>query len=169
MISRLRLSRVGRVARLSAVALALVASSTLAIPATPVSAQQEVKAIHENGMLVTPAQIGKSYYSRLSVNNHDTMQLQNGTLFEAWKIQGNRGQCVQVTMRSDEFDSMLELYAVHPVTGEMELLERNDDGGEGLDARLEGRLPATGTYYIVASAADGEDPNAKYNLDFKSC
>ena len=168
MIVRPSFARVARLARLTAAALALVASATLAVPAAPVAAQA-VKAVHENGMVVTPAQIGKSYFSRLSVNNHDTMQLQNGTLFEAWKIQGNRGQCVQVTMRADDFDSMLELYAVHPVTGEMELLERNDDGGEGLDARIQGRLPATGTYYVVASAADGEDPNARYDLDFKSC
>jgi hypothetical protein len=161
-------SRIARLARLSAAAVALVAGLTLAVPTASVSAQ-EVKAIHENGMLVTPAQIGKSYFSRLSVDNHDTMQLQNGTLFEAWKIQGTRGQCVQVTMRAKEFDSMLELYAVHPVTGEMELLERNDDGGDGLDARVQGRLPATGTYYVVASAADGEDPNARYELDFKRC
>jgi hypothetical protein len=167
-MSRISFHRIARVARLSTITAALIAGLTLAVPAAPVSAQ-EVKAIHENGMLVTPAQIGKSYFSLLSVRNHDTMQLQNGTLIEAWKIQGNRGQCVQVTMRSDEFDSMLELFAVHPVTGEMELLERNDDGGDGVDARLEGRLPATGTYYIVASAADGEDPNAKYNLDIKTC
>lgn len=168
MIFRFSPSRVARIVRLSAAAVALLAGVTLAVPAAPVSAQ-EVKAVHENGMLVTPAQIGKSYFSRLSVNNHDTMQLQNGTLFEAWKIQGSRGQCVQVTMRSNEFDSLLELYAVHPVTGEMELLERNDDGGEGLNARLQGRLPTTGTYYVVASAADGEDPNARYELDFRSC
>ncbi len=167
MISRLSCSRVARVGRLSAVALALVASATLAAPA-PVAAQ-EVKAIHENGMVVTPAQIGKSYFSTLSVQNHDTLQLQNGTLIEAWKIQGTRGQCVQITMRSDEFDSLLELYAVHPVTGEMDLLERNDDGAEGVDARIQDPLPVTGAYYVVASAADGEDPNAKYYLDFKSC
>ena len=168
MIFRPSFARVARIARLSAAALVLVTGFTLAVPAVPAFAQ-EVKAIHENGMLVTPAQLGKSYFSRLSVNNHDTMQLQNGTLLEAWKIQGNRGQCVQITMRSDEFDSMLELYAVHPVTGEMELLERNDDGGEGLDARIQGRLPTAGTYYVVASAADGEDPEARYEIDFKTC
>ena len=168
MISRLSCFRVARLARVGAVAVALLAGVTLAVSAAPVSAQ-EVKAIHENGMLVTPAQIGKSYFSRLSVDNHDTMQLQNGTLFEAWKIEGARGQCVQVTMRATEFDSLLELYAVHPVTGEKQLLERNDDGGQGLDARIQGRLPATGTYYVVASAADGEDPNARYELDFRSC
>lgn len=167
-MTRLSFSRVGRIARLGAAAVVLVAGVTLAVPAAPASAQ-EVKAIRENGMLVTPAQIGKSYFSLLSVRNHDTMQLPNGTLIEAWRIQGTRGQCVQVTMRSDAFDSLLELYAVHPMTGEMDLLERNDDGGEGLDARLQGRLPTTGAYYVVASAADGEDPNARYELDFRSC
>jgi hypothetical protein len=161
-------SLMARAARIGVAAAALIVGLAFVAPASPASAQ-EVKAIHENGMIVTPAQIGKGYFSTLSVRNHDTMQLQNGTLFEAWKIQGTRGQCVQVTMRADDFDSMLELYAVHPVTGEMELLERNDDGGEGLDARIEGRLPVTGAYYVVASAADGDDPNAKYNLDFKSC
>ena len=71
-------------------------------------------------------------------------------------------------MRAKELDSMLELYAVHPVTGERQLLKRNDDGGEGLDARIQARLPATGTYYVVASAVDGEDPNARYELDSRS-
>ena len=168
MISPLSFHRLARVARLGTIAGALFVGLALAVPAAPISAQ-EVKAIHENGMLVTPAQVGKSYFSLLSVRNHDTMQLQNGTLIEAWKITGTRGQCVQVTMRSDELDSMLELFSVHPITGEMDLLERNDDGGEGLDARLEGRLPGTGTYYIVASSADGGDPNGKYTLDFRPC
>jgi hypothetical protein len=167
-IARLSVHRFVRVARLGTVAGALFAALTLAVPAASVSAQ-EVKAIHENGMVVTPAQIGKSYFSTLSVQNHDTMQLQNGTLIEAWKITGSKNQCVQISMRSDHFDSFLELYSVDRVTGEMDLLERNDDGGEGLDARIEGRLPSSGTYYVVASAADGEDPNAKYNLDLKSC
>jgi hypothetical protein len=165
---RTSLHRIARRTRIGTAAAALVVGLAFVAPVSPASAQ-EVKAIHENGMIVTPAQIGKSYFSTLSVRNHDTMQLQNGTLFEAWKIQGTRGQCVQVTMRADGFDSMLELYAVHPITGEMELLDRNDDGGEGLDARIQGRLPSTGAYYVVASAADGDDPNAKYNLDFRGC
>lgn len=167
MTSRSPFHRLARVARLGTVAGALVAALALSVPA-PASAQ-EVKAIHENGMVVTPAQIGKSYFSTLSVNNHDTLQFQNGTLVEAWKITGSRNQCVQITMRSDHFDSFLELYAVHPVTGEMDLLERDDDSGGGVDARIQGRLPASGSYYVVASSADGEDPNARYTLDFKGC
>lgn len=168
MISRLSFHRLARVSRLGTLAVALIVGLALAVPAAQVSAQG-LRAIQENGMLVTPAQIGKSYYSHLTVKNPDAMQLQNGTLIEAWKIEGARGHCVQVTMRSDAFDSLLELYAVHPTTGEMDLLERNDDGAEGLDARLQGRLPTSGTYYVVATAADGEDPNGKYTLDFKSC
>ena len=168
MISRPSFAHVARIARVGTLAGALLVALTLAVPAASVSAQ-EVKAIHENGMLVTPAQIGKSYFSTLSVQNHDTMQLQNGTLIEAWKITGTRNQCVAISMRSDEFDSFLELYAVDRITGEMDLLERNDDGGEGVDARIQGRLPATVTYYVVASSADGEAPNAKYTIDFKSC
>jgi hypothetical protein len=165
--SRSSFHRFARIARLGTAAGALVAALALSVPA-PVSAQ-EVKAIRENGMLVTPAQIGKSYFSTLSVRNPDTMELGSGAVIEAWKIQGTRGECVQVTMRSDEFDSLLELYAVHPITGEMDLLERNDDGVGILDARIEGRLPASGAYYVVATTADGEDPNGKYTLDFKSC
>jgi hypothetical protein len=167
-ISRKSFHRLARVARLGTAVAALVAGLTLAGPAG-LAAAQEVKAIRENGMLVTPAAIGKSYYSLLSARNRDTMQFANGTLVEVWKVQGNRGQCVEVSMHSDAFDSMLDMFAVHPVTGEMELIGRNDDGGEGLDARLRGQLPATGTYYVVASAADGEDPDGKYDLAFKSC
>jgi hypothetical protein len=165
--SRSSFDRLVRAARIVTVAGALVAGLALAVPA-PASAQ-EVKAIRENGMLVTPAQIGKSYFSMLSIRNPDTMELGNGSLIEAWKIQGMRGQCVRMTMRSEQFDSLLELYAVHPITGEMELLERNDDGAEGLDARLEGRLPMTGSFYVVATTADGEDPNGKYTIDFQTC
>lgn len=156
-----------RVARVTTFAAALIAGLTFATPAGSAFAE-EVRGIRENGLIVTPAKIGSSYFSTLSARNRDTIQFQNGTLVEIWKIQGQRGQCVDITMRSDAFDTMLDMFAVHPVTGELELVGRNDDG-DGLDARLQGRLPVTGTYYIVASSADGEDPDARYDLTINPC
>lgn len=165
---RLSFDRVTRIARTSTVAAALAAGLTFGLPISLASAQ-EVKAIHENGMVVTPAQVGKSYFSTLSVRNPDTIQYQNGTLVEVWKISGSRGQCVDVTMKSDDFDSLLEIYSVHPHTGELKLLERNDDDGAGLNARIAGRLPQSGAYYIVATSSDGEDPDARYDIAFNAC
>lgn len=70
---------------------------------------------------------------------------------EAWEIQVDSGQQVQIEVMSDEFDPYL--YVVGPG---MAFALTDDDGGSGRDARLCFDAPDSNTYRIVAAALDGE-------------
>ncbi|RZJ04226.1 MAG: peptidase [Brevundimonas sp.] len=77
--------------------------------------------------------------------------------FDAFSFTGREGQRVQATMRSGDFDTLLQLG--NAGGGEFEALASDDDGlGEGTDSRLSFTLPADGDYVLRASplAADGK-------------
>jgi hypothetical protein len=84
---------------------------------------------------------------------------------ERWTFEGERGQVVVITMvrpqpptlSSYALDPLLRLYASGE-TGFTRLVAENDDGGVGVDSRIETRLAATGRYQIAARGL--ERPNA---------
>jgi hypothetical protein len=153
---------------ISLVAVALL----LGVSTSAVSAEtQGPRVIQENGMPVTLAEVGFRYRSSLSTNNRDTVVMDDGTRVELWKIQGQRGDCLDIAMRSEEIDSRLLVLTGSGTSNRSKLADDDDSGGgaNGRDARVRVTLPANGSYYIVAAAASREDSVGQYALEVASC
>lgn len=90
--------------------------------------------------------------------------LPDGSHYDVWRYEGTAGERVQVTMRSDELDSHLLLYA-EPPEG-LELIAEDDDGAGGLDAEIARTLPRDGAYAILANSfGSGEVGSYRIRLD----
>jgi hypothetical protein len=77
-------------------------------------------------------------------------RLPNGTYYDDYVFAGRRNETVIVTLESGTFDTYLYLGTMR--RGTFTELQRDDDGGNGTNSRLEVRLPEDGTYVIRASA-----------------
>jgi hypothetical protein len=73
----------------------------------------------------------------------------DGSVYDAWTFPATAGQTVQITMRSTAVDSYLLLF---DPSGS--LLEFNDDGAGGNDARISFQIDTSGTYTIWANSFD---------------
>jgi hypothetical protein len=81
------------------------------------------------------------------LSDTSALQLYDSTAYQMWLYRGKRNEEIVVTMHSDALDAYL-VVAVAGVT-----LADDDDGGGGTNARLRIRLPADGSYLIVANSA----------------
>ena len=73
---------------------------------------------------------------------------------EFWGFDGIAGDFVVLELNAvdtDKLDSYLELMGPHG-----EIIARNDDGGDGYNARINVELPEDGNYTIIASPYSGE-------------
>ncbi len=70
-------------------------------------------------------------------------------LEDRWTFEGRAGQGIRLDAMSSEFDAYLVLLRDGAV------VDSNDDGGEGRNARIITALPASGTYSAVVSAFGG--------------
>jgi serine protease Do len=73
-------------------------------------------------------------------------RLNDGSVYQAWRFFGTQGQPVRIDVISGAFDAFVILEG--PAGDEV---ARNDDGGDGTDARLSVTLPVTGDYRIIAN------------------
>jgi serine protease Do len=73
--------------------------------------------------------------------------LSDGSLYQAWTFWGTAAQRVQIDVVSNDFDA----YAIL-TDGAGNELARDDDGGEGTDARIIHTLPANGQYRVLATS-----------------
>jgi len=78
----------------------------------------------------------------------DAPHLLNGGPFRVYRFQGQAGTRYVAELRSSDFDAYLVL--AHPVGGVTEVVQEDDDGGEGTDARLAFTLDEGGTYLLIA-------------------
>lgn len=78
--------------------------------------------------------------------------------YQMWNLRGKRGQRIMIDMASSSFDTYLMLR-----TAEGILLARDDDGGDGNNARIRTILPRSGTYSIVATSY-GAAASGDYSL-----
>jgi len=90
-----------------------------------------------------------------------TQDLQTWT-GDVWLFSGQEGDRVTISMQSDEFDTVLEIWGP-----DLMRAEHDDDGGDRTDSLIEGfRLPASGTYSIVARGFSiGETGSYRLSLD----
>jgi len=115
---------VGVTVRVSLLAAALVA---FAVP--PVHAQGQIAV----------GQVMTSQLTAASPVNSD------GRRYAMWTFMGTAGQSVQIDMQSTDLDSYLILQDQNGNE-----LQRNDDGGGGLNSRINFTLPYSGVYRIMA-------------------
>ncbi|MEM7415606.1 MAG: PPC domain-containing protein [Gemmatimonadota bacterium] len=79
----------------------------------------------------------------------DTDARYDGHLVQAWSFRAEAGQRVTIDQMSEDFDSYLRI--VGPGLSE----RTNDDGGDGLNSRLDVTFPETGEYRIIAGSLGG--------------
>jgi hypothetical protein len=130
---------------------------------------EEIQTVWDHGMPVSLARVGYTYNSYITPSSLTTKKLDNGTRVEAWKFEGRAGQCVDITMRSTEFDSFVGLYVNNPATGDLDKIVEDDDSAGGTDAEIRGNLPSTGTFYVVVADATKRENAGRYSLRFDSC
>jgi len=83
--------------------------------------------------------------------------MEDSTLADVWLLDGFAGETVTIDLRSQEFDTYLEVLDAAGT-----ILGRDDDSGGDLNSRLTLTLPATGTYQIVVNSAGHERRAGRY-------
>jgi hypothetical protein len=103
---------------------------------------------------------------QLGVLTDDSAYFDDDEVCDYYIYQGKAGERLEITLRSEEFDSFLSIGVL--VGSSFEELESNDDfEDEGLDSQIKFRLPKDGEYLIRASSLDGESEGG-YSLTLKS-
>ena len=77
---------------------------------------------------------------------------------DRWTFQGRAGEMVRLDAISPDFDAYLVLRGAEAV------VDSNDDGGDGTNARILAVLPATGIYTAVVSAFSEGRSAGRYSL-----
>lgn len=83
-------------------------------------------------------------------------------VYHLYSFRGTAGQNVQIDVMSTDFDPVAILQNASGAE-----LTRDDDGGDGLNARINYTLPANGTYRVVAKTF-GENSFGSYRLRLSS-
>lgn len=113
----------------------------------------------------TPAWAGMSSRVENGTLSSTDSKLDNGEYYDRYSIEGRRGQMLTIDLRSDDFDTFLQLHATDE-SGEINDDQPwfNDDFEESHShSRLEVELPADGTYVILATSYEGGE-TGRYEL-----
>jgi len=92
-------------------------------------------------------------------------RLGDGSLYDLIEFEGRRGQHVELSLDSEDFDPVLALYFQDD--GELTHLSEDDDSGEGVNSLIRINLPYTGTYVALANALNEDDLGA-YQLKIRA-
>ena len=102
-----------------------------------------------------PLTPGRASAGRIELTDRVRWGLAN---YEEWAFSATSGQRVVVTMESDDLDAYLIVLSDVGLE-----VASDDDGGDGLNARVEFRAPATGRYTVVATTATA-DQTGRYRI-----
>lgn len=87
-------------------------------------------------------------------------QLNSGEFVDSYEFQGRAGEQVSLRLSSSDFDAYLM------VSGPGDFSQENDDGQDGdTSSALNLRLPASGTYRVMATSFEPGE-SGRYTLDF---
>ena len=110
-----------------------------------------------------PVQAGERVDGALSTSDPT---LDGGEPYHLYTYQGRRGERVEVSLRSADFDSYLVLGTRGGRHGVGTVLTRDDDGGGNRDARIDFTLPGDGEYVIRVNPLGGG--RGRYTLEVES-
>lgn len=118
-----------------------------------------------DGTTVTITTLNSHNWSRLSPTNTDTTELKDGSRGEVWTFDVDPGQCLEITMRSDDFAPYLSLRKGAPFGEEL----ANSDGAGRDWAKISGTAASAGPYFVTATSSGGGEVAGKYTLDIEGC
>lgn len=90
--------------------------------------------------------------------SEDDPQAADNAFYDLFSYRGRAGETITITLRSEDFDAFLTVG--RRVDGFMEVMETDDDGGDGTDSQLTITLPETGEYLIRAHSLFPEETGA---------
>lgn len=88
--------------------------------------------------------------------------LQDDSHFDTWIYEGRRGDSVQISLESSDFDAFLLLF--RQADQGPEQVAENDDGGGGSNARITVVLPEDGAYAVLANSYGAGQKTGAYTL-----
>ncbi|MEM1369198.1 MAG: PPC domain-containing protein, partial [Cyanobacteria bacterium P01_H01_bin.15] len=97
---------------------------------------------------LTPEQTAPPRLQRSGILDDNDDQLDDGSLFDLYVIQGKSGDVLDIVLESDDFDPYLAIANADKVT----LQESDDIGGGNQNASLKIQLPEDGAYYIIINS-----------------
>ena len=118
----------------------------------------------ENGVPVNLAYVGGHYVSSIGRTNPNTFHTSTGMGVEAWKFDAAYGQCIDITMRSNQLAPALMLF-----DGPGFAPAIRQDQARGSWAQIQVIMPRTSTYYVAAIAGIQGAPEGEYTLDITPC
>ncbi|HEX8454649.1 MAG TPA: PPC domain-containing protein [Longimicrobium sp.] len=105
--------------------------------------------------VAAPIRMGQTVSGALAASDP---KMGDGSYFDHFSFTGRRGDRVEVVMRSTAFDSHLSVGQLNGT--ELNVLESDDDGAGGNDARVRLTLPEDGQYVIRANSVEGGETGA---------
>jgi hypothetical protein len=137
----------------------------LGLAAPAATAHAALRTTNVGGTTVTITTLDSHNWSRLSPTNADTVELKDGSRGEVWTFDVDPGQCLEITMRSDDFSPYLSLRQGAPFGEEV----ARDDGNGDDWAKIRGTVGSAGPYYLTATSSGGGEVAGKYTLDIDRC
>jgi hypothetical protein len=139
-----------------------VAASLLTPAESALAALQHIRV---GGTPVTVTAVNSHNWGSLSPNNVDTVTLKDGSRGSYWTFDLHGGECVRMTMRSDDFHPYVSLRTGSPDGTNV----ANHDGGFNDFARITLVNADAGTYYLLATSSGRGDKRGDYTLDVDPC
>ena len=103
--------------------------------------------------------VGTNVQGRLETGDQ---RMNDGTWADVWQFQGTAGQRVVIELRSEEFDTYVQL-----LDAQGNRLAEDDDSLGNLDSRVEFTLAATGMFQIVVNNFSDERRAGIYTLSVR--
>ncbi len=112
-----------------------------------------------SGEIPAPGQVG-TISAGMSVRG----RLEPGDMMMAdiWRFEGPAGQHVRIELRSEEFDTYLQL-----LDAQYNVLAEDDDSLGDLNSVIEFTIPASGTYQVVVNNFEGDRKAGVYTLTLR--
>jgi hypothetical protein len=99
--------------------------------------------------------------------SRDSVRLRDGSRGDFYMFDGQAGECVEITMRSGDFDTYLALRDGAPFGTLVAAADELDH--DELLARIRAQLPRASTYFITASSSGSGEVLGAYTLDLQRC
>ena len=129
----------------------------VAFPSAPASAAGTTTS-HGNGE--EPVRISVGQAIRGVLEPTDT-RLDDGSFMDGYLFSARRGQTIEITLRSSEFDPYMQVYL--SAGDQTRKIGEDDDGGGGTDSQLLITMPQDGTYFVGVSSVDPGE-SGRYTL-----